>query len=43
MLKPYLGLQNGDSTLPTIAILTSLTAENIYFYDSLQHNPSFSL
>jgi len=32
MLKPYLGLQNGDSTLPRIAILTSLTAKNIYFH-----------
>jgi len=43
MLKPYLGLQNGDSTLPRIAFLTSLTAKNIYSHDSLQHNPSFSL
>jgi len=31
----HFGLQNGDSTLLKLAILTSLTAKNIYFYYSL--------
>jgi len=41
MLKPYLGLQNGDSFPPRIAILTSLTAKNIFFMTISSITPAF--